>query len=178
MAFELIRNFFTAGAITYSSKYLTNKILSEINFQHDNVIVEIGAGNGCISREILKQLNPNSVLISIELNPVFAEVLEEIKDERFKYVINSAENLNQILTDLNLSKPTYIISSIPFKILPNKVKRNILEEIKKVLDENAIFIHYSYFKYQGYEFKKIFNKVTNTFEFRNIPPAYIFRCSN
>lgn len=178
MSFILLKNYLTSGAISYSSKFLTRLILSKINFEKANVIVELGPGNGCITREIISKMHSNSILISIEINPNFIQYLVDINDNRFHLIIDSAENLTKILSNLGITHVDYIVSSIPFKILPKVIELNIIKQFKLIANSNVVLIHYSYFMSQRTVFKSIFENVYTNFEIRNIPPAFVFVCGN
>ena len=83
------------GAIIPSSKYLTKKILSFVDFNKGGIVLlEYGPGTGPFTSEIVKYLKPMDQLIVIELNPKFATDLKE----KFK---NHKNTLNLIQSKSN-----------------------------------------------------------------------------
>ncbi|MEY4383775.1 MAG: hypothetical protein RI995_1317, partial [Bacteroidota bacterium] len=138
----------------------------------------LGSGNGCITKELLANISSDCRLISIELNSNFEQYLKSISDHRFIYKIDSAENLTEILKKLGIIKVDYIISSLPFKIIPDKIEENIYNEIKKISTDDLIFIHYSYFHSQKKKLLKLFQHIKVNFEMMNFPPAFVFVCKN
>ncbi len=63
------------------------------------VLVENGPGVGTFTREILRRMRPDAILIAIELNTEFVEYLgEQIRDPRFRVVHGPAERVRSILT--------------------------------------------------------------------------------
>lgn len=173
MALKLLKSFFTSGAISYSSRFLIQKIISKIDFNKAKVIVELGAGNGCITREILKKMSPDAKLICFEINKNYKSELDLIHDSRLEIHYVSAEKMTEVVGSQQLD---YVISSVPFKILPQSIVEKILLELKNNLNKNYIFIHYSYFITQYLPFAKIFKSINLSFELRNIPPAFVYIC--
>lgn len=178
MKLELIKSIFSSGAISYSSKYLTKQILNNIDFTKAKIIIELGSGNGCITKELLANLSNDCILISIELNANFEQYLKPISDRRFIYKIDSAENLSIILKELGVQKVDYIISSLPFKIIPDNVEKRIYEQINKISNKELIFIHYSYFHSQKKKLQNLFQQIKVSYEMLNLPPAFLFICKN
>jgi phospholipid N-methyltransferase len=73
-------------------------MLQPIDFARAQVIVELGAGNGIFTHEILRRMRPDAVLICFEIHPKFCEMLREnISDKRFMLIEDSAENLQKHL---------------------------------------------------------------------------------
>ena len=90
----------TVGAITPSSRHLTKKILSFVDFKKEGlVLLEYGPGTGPFTSEIIKYLKPTDQLIVIELNPKFAaDLKEKFKDHKnVKIHKDSVSNTKKIL---------------------------------------------------------------------------------
>ena len=68
----------TSGTIIPSSRFLVKKMLYEIDFSKADVIVELGPGNGVITKNILKKLHAKAVLICFEINDSFYNELQKI----------------------------------------------------------------------------------------------------
>ena len=115
---EFIKNRRAVGSIVPSGKPLINKMLKTIDFSKPVTIVELGPGTGPLTREVLKRMNSESKLISIETNPKFQKILEALQDSRYTPLHGSAETLGNILEAKNILKPDYILSSLPFSLSP------------------------------------------------------------
>lgn len=180
------REFFSAflkqgkniGAIAPSSKYLVKKMIDPIDFQRVKCIVEYGPGTGTITHELLKRMPLNSILLVFEINKEFCEKLEEINDSRIKIITGSAENLIEYLSENNIVQVDYILSSLPFAIIPNNIVNNILTIARKVLGTTGTFIQYQYSLNALRKLKSKFKNVDINFTPMNIPPAFVFVCSN
>ena len=87
----------TSGTITPSSRFLANKMLKQIDFSEAKVIVELGPGNGAITKRILKKLHPEAQLICFEINDHFYDQLSSMKHPQLKVLKTSAEQIQEEL---------------------------------------------------------------------------------
>ncbi len=166
------------GAVAPSSKYLVKKMVDPIDFTKVKCIVEFGAGTGNITKELLNRMPQDSILIAFEINKEFCEKLKEINDPRIKIISDTAENLESYMVKHNILKVDYIVSSLPFTIIPNAIVKNILKIAQKVLTPKGAFIQYQYSLNAYSKLKNTFKKVDLNFTPINLPPAFIFTCTN
>ncbi|MBT7727072.1 MAG: SAM-dependent methyltransferase [Flavobacteriales bacterium] len=167
----------TVGAITPSSKHLTKKILSFVDFKKEGlVLLEYGPGTGPFTSEIIKYLKPTDQLIVIELNPKFAtDLKEKFKDyKNVKIHEDCVANTQKILDKEGIKKVDYIISGIPFSSLPKDVTEDILINTKSIMSNTTIFLTFQYSKFKKESFEKYFEIIDVKFVFRNIPSAFVF----
>jgi phospholipid N-methyltransferase len=68
---EALKNLKTLGTVMPSSSFLSKRMLREIDFSQAEVIVELGPGNGAITKYIIEQLSPIARLICFEINNNF-----------------------------------------------------------------------------------------------------------
>ncbi|MBT4218318.1 MAG: SAM-dependent methyltransferase [Flavobacteriales bacterium] len=167
----------TVGAITPSSKYLTKKILSFVDFKKEGlVLLEYGPGTGPFTSEIIKYLKPTDQLIVIELNPKFAtDLKEKFKDyKNVKIYEDCVANTQKILDKEGIKQVDYIISGIPFSSLPKDVTEDILINTKLIMSNTTLFLTFQYSKFKKESFEKYFEIIDVKFVFRNIPSAFVF----
>lgn len=69
-----------------------------------NTILELGAGDGAITKYILKDLKVDAKLIIFEVNPIFCEKLSKIEDSRIILIQTSAEEMVTELETLGIKK--------------------------------------------------------------------------
>jgi phospholipid N-methyltransferase len=175
---EFLKQGKNIGSITPSSKYLVKKMVEPIDFFGVKCIVEFGAGTGIITMELLNKMPVDALLLAFEINKEFCEKLNEIKDPRLKIISDTAENLENYLMENNILKVDYVVSSLPFTMIPNPVVRNILKVVTKVLKPTGTFIQYQYSLNAYKKLRDKFKNVDLTFTPMNIPPAFIFTCNN
>ena len=171
----------TVGAITPSSKHLTKKILSFVDFKKEGlVLLEYGPGTGPFTSEIVKYLKPTDQLIVIELNPKFAtDLKEKFKDyKNVKIHEDCVANTQKILDKEGIKQVDYIISGIPFSSLPKDVTEDILINTKLIMSNTTLFLTFQYSKFKKESFEKYFEIIDVKFVFRNIPSAFVFCMKN
>ena len=175
---ESIRNLKTVGTFTRSSKFLCKGLIKHVDFTNAKVIVELGAGDGVITKHILKAMAPDCKLMVFEVNEKFSEILHSIKDERLIVIQDSAEYLEKYMKESGLSSIDYVISAIPFVIVPKDIANTILQECKKFLKPGGLFVqvHYSLMAKKLYE--NAFGNVDINFVPLNIPPAFVLVSEN
>lgn len=173
-----VKNLKTSGTITPSSRFLAQKMLKGIDFSSSKVLVELGPGNGAITRQILKRIQPNSQLICFEVNDVFYEELQAIQHPQLTVLKVSAEHVQAEIEKLGFTKACHIISSLPLTLIPKEVSLTILSNSLGSLSNRGTFIQYqyslTYYKYLKSVFR---DSISLDFEVLNIPPAFIYRCS-
>ena len=161
------------GTILPCSKSVGKKISQNIQPRVGEMIIELGAGTGAITNEILKKIDPSQDLICFEINKKFCKILERLPDKRIKVINDSAENISKYLKE----KSSIIISTLPLTIM-KKEKNNILKEVKKQLKPKGKFIQFQYSKRDYKILKSFFNEIKVNFILFNILPGYVFTCSN
>ncbi|TYP99769.1 phospholipid N-methyltransferase [Tenacibaculum adriaticum] len=175
---EAVKNYKTSGTIVPSSRFLADKLLKFIDFSDANVIVELGPGNGAVTKYILKKIKPQTTLVCFEINDAFYRELLKIKHPQLKIVKASAEHLNEELQKLGFLKADYIISSLPLAILPQKLSKKILKESFKVLKKDGLYMQFQYSLSYYKKLKNVFgNSISLSFEPLNFPPAFIYKCA-
>lgn len=174
---EGIKNLRTTGTVTPSSRYLCQAMIKSIDFKHAKVIVELGAGDGVVTRHILRKMRPDAKLLCFEVQASFCEMLRQIDDDRLVVIEDSAEELPTYLANYGFEKACNVVSAIPFVILPKELSEKIITICRDHLKPGGTFsqIHYSTLRKSTYE--GIFKRVKMSFTPLNIPPAFVFTCS-
>ncbi len=91
---EGLRNLRSTGSVAPSSRFLCRAIVSKINPEFGQTVVELGPGDGVITRYILDRLQADARLIIFEINEVFVEKIKStFNDPRLTVVHDSAENM-------------------------------------------------------------------------------------
>lgn len=166
------------GAICPSSKALAKKMIEKIDFENAKCIVEYGPGTGVFTEELIRKKKKDTVLLVIELNEDLYDLLEiKYGNTKNVYIIHdSAEKVNKYLNKFGFNYVDYVVSGLPFASLPEHLSNNILTNTAKVLKKNGKFITFQYTLLKRSLMKQFFEDINITYEFRNIPPAFIFNC--
>ncbi|GIN39347.1 rRNA adenine N-6-methyltransferase family protein [Heyndrickxia sp. FSL K6-6286] len=178
--FQYIVNPRTVGAILPSSKFLGDKMVERINFAKAKYIIEYGPGTGVFTEELLEKRNPETIIVLVEYNKEFYLLLrEKFKMEKNLFIINgSAEDIHNYLKDYHIPYADYVISGLPFASLPKNISQKILTNTTKILKKDGEFITFQYTKCKKAFIEQFFTKIHVNREIRNLPPAYVFNCSN
>ena len=173
---QAIRNFNQTGALFKSSKFLSKKITSFLpETTSDKLILELGPGNGVITKQILNSISKNSKLIVFELNATFCEELRKICDDRLTIYNKSATEIDEIK---GTQKFDCVISSLPLTSIDKAIKKKILKKVKETLTKKGLFIQYQYTLLDYRFLKKKFKKIKLDFTLLNLPPSFIYVCEN
>lgn len=173
---KLIRNFKTSGTITPSSPRLIRRLLASIDFEPARCIIELGPGNGCVTKELLARMHPDSILISFELNPEFVNQLKLIDDSRLQVVNACASSIRSVLDELKIEQVDNIVSSLPLALIDDDVVASILLSASTNLRSGGRFLQYQYSLKNYADVKPIFSDVKLRFTLRNMPPAFVYDC--
>ncbi len=166
----------SVGAIAPSSKQLARKLMKMIDFGKAKVVVELGAGTGIITKELLDNLHEDAILYVFETNEDFCRILSKLKDDRLHVVQGSAEHMEEYLPAEVHGKVNVVLSSLPFTILSSGVKDAIMKAVTRMLSPEGVFFQFQY-SLQAYRYlKKLFNEVKLDFTAVNLPPAFIYTC--
>lgn len=169
-----MKSFRTTGSITSSSKALVKKLVEPLPANRPLVIVELGPGDGCVTRAILEKVHPNSTVTAFEINTVFVEKLASIEDRRLSVLPVGAERLTDYF---KAGTVDYVVSSLPLSMIPKEVKEAILKQAQLVLRPEGRFLQFQYALQDYGLLKDYFNRVSVSFTMANLPPAFIYSCS-
>ncbi len=162
------------GAILPTSRRAVRDMLDMANFTQARCVVELGAGTGSYTEEVLERLRPDAHLLAFEIDPdLVATLSERIKDPRVRVINDSAENLEGYLDGARVD---VIVSAIPFTSLPEDVKRNIFEQITQTLAPEGVMVVIQYSTMVQRDLTRLFASVRRRVSPLNVPPAFLFAC--
>jgi phosphatidylethanolamine/phosphatidyl-N-methylethanolamine N-methyltransferase len=106
-------------------------------------VLEIGAGTGAITRELLRNAIGPANLLVIERDADLARLLRR----KFPDVLvrcDDALHCNQILSEHSMSSVQTVVSSLPLLNLEPNQRDAIVRAMLKTLDRNGQLIQYTY----------------------------------
>lgn len=172
------------GAILPSSPALCREIISHINIESSEAVIELGPGTGVITDEILSRINHQAKFVAVELDNKMYKTLRRNRPA-LNIVNDSAENLPEIMKNAEIKHLNTIISGLPWAAFPEKLQLGILNAIVNSLCDGGYFTTFAYLQGlllpAGQRFKKLlrksFKEVTvSRVIWTNIPPAIVYRC--
>lgn len=170
--FKIAIKDYKVGALTRISKHVVKRIVKEIKPEY-KYIVEYGAGDGVTTIEMLEALPQDGKLVAIDLNDNFIKELHKIKDPRLIVVKGDIVELSKNLKALGVPELHMVVSSVPFTIFSPKIRREIMENTYKALNQGGKIAMYQYSPLMHPVIKRVFGNSTLSFEARNFPPVSI-----
>ena len=182
---NFLKNPTSIGAVLPSSRFLSRALVGSLDHLRDGeLVVEFGPGTGPASAVIQQRLPRNARYLGIELQQEFHELLSDsFPDLDFHH--GSAGDLQQILTDRGLPRPSRIISGLPFASLPVSVQDSVVDGLAWALkDSDCDFRTFQYVHaYQMKSARRFRARMAERFEsferigpvVCNVPPAFILR---
>jgi phospholipid N-methyltransferase len=165
------------GAMAPSSRFLAKKMLKNIDFNSEKVIVELGPGTGVFTKEIIRKMAPDAHLLVFELNDNFYKALKKsIQDERVILIHDTAEKVQDYLAENNFSHADCIVSSLPLSNFPKQLRESILVSSKNALKEDGKYIQFQYSLQIKRQINRVFPKISIDFTPLNFPPAFVLTC--
>ncbi len=190
---QSMRSLSVTASIFPSSRFLATALLRPIDFSAAQVIVELGIGTGAITKEILRRLNPNAVLVGLDLNAAFINhVRRKIQDKRFIPLVGQAERLGSLLNRHGLTRADAIVSSLGLSTMTPAQRTVILKQVAAHLSPEGVLTQYQYLhaggdsnwpaqlgfgRFKEKEFLKAhFRHVATERVILNLPPARVYTC--
>ena len=163
------------GAILPTSRWAVRDMLDMGDVPTARLVVELGAGTGSQTSEVLARMGPDARLVAMEIDPQLAKLLEErFDDPRLQVVCDSAENLHD---HLGGQKADVLVCALPFTSFEPDLRRRILEEMPRVLAPRGVALVIQYSTLIQKELRRLFPSVSRRITPWNVPPAFLFACS-
>ena len=181
---QFLLNPFTVGAVCPSSRELACEITSCIGLEKVSSVAELGPGTGALTGMILEKMSDNGKFFAVELNE---SVIEEFRKKFPKVTIynESAVLLKKLALRENLENIDVIVSGLPWASFPSQLQDDLLDAILETLPPGGIFTTFAYLQGRllpaGQRFRKKLDLHFSRVEksrviWKNIPPAFIYRC--
>jgi phospholipid N-methyltransferase len=163
------------GAVLPTSRRAVRDMLDLADVPGADLVVELGAGTGVQTGEILARLKPGARLVALEIDPKLVEILTgRYDDPRLQVVCDSAENLAD---HLDGAMADVLVCALPFTSLPPALRRRILDVLPAAVGDSGTAVVIQYSPLIEGELRKRFPSVRRRMSFLNVPPAFLFACS-
>ncbi|MBI4851857.1 MAG: methyltransferase domain-containing protein [Acidobacteria bacterium] len=168
------------GQVTPSSRFLAEGMVNNLDLATAKIVVEFGPGTGAVTKAIVKKCGPQTAFFALETNTGMITIWQR-RFPNHKIIHDSAENISTHLKANNFEQADYIISSLPFALLPPDLAERILHNAYEALRPDGVFVTYQYLHARVINsamrlLRKTFSDIDTSVVFRNLPPAFVFRC--
>lgn len=182
---EGLSNFRTVGSICSTSRFVAKAMAPLIHADDPpRVIVELGVGTGNITGEIIKYLRPCDYFLGIDSNQNLLEVCrnhvyaaDNLGTVNLEH--GFAQNIKDILLKYRIEEADEVVCTIPFRILPKKDTKIILQQVNEILKPGG---HFTFIRYTLAPENKEITETLSSFKIvekktivRNIPPAEVVK---
>lgn len=173
------------GAIAPSSQALAREMVNWIKFEDAQCVVEYGPGTGAFTKAIQAELNDSTKFFAIERNPEFVTLLGQ-RCPDLKVYEDSVANVVEICRAAEVDQIDAVICGLPWASFPQSLQDECMEALTQVLRPGGQFVTFAYLQGllmpAGMRFRKFLPKYFSKVEqspmvWRNLPPAFVYRCT-
>ena len=173
---KFLRHGTTIASFVPSSPFLARKMLKGIDWDAAKCIVELGAGTGPITSELVKRAKPGTKLVIIEQDADFCNRLRQ-KFPTADIAQADAAKLDELLAERGIDRADHVISGLPLPSFSADLRGGILASAAKTLSSEGTFrqitnMPWVYFRL----YRKYFNDVRFRLAPINFPPAGFYVC--
>ena len=137
-----LRNPLQMGSVIPSSPALCRRIARQVRCGPDEVVVELGAGTGVVSRALLAAGVPAERLVVVEIVPSMAAHLRR-RLPGVTVIEGDARDLARLLPAHMLGRFGTVVCGIPLVLLKLAEQRRFIDAIEQVAPGRG-FLHFSY----------------------------------
>jgi phosphatidylethanolamine/phosphatidyl-N-methylethanolamine N-methyltransferase len=172
------------SAIVPSSPWLAERMIENVQLAEAKVVVELGPGTGAFTRAIQKEISPSAFFLAVEIDPMFAGHLKR-QFPRAHVINDSAARLDEHLRAQGHESADCVLSGLPWAGFSGEEQQRVLSAVVRALRPGGLMTTYAYnhtaWLPGGRRFRKLlestFSDVSTTrTEWRNLPPAFVYRC--
>lgn len=179
---EFLKHPTEVAAALPSSRALVSELLKDFPLKDSKTVVEFGAGNGVITRQLLSKVSKSTICLVVEPNHAFSQMLAA-EGAQVNVIEDYAQNVGEdILKKYGLVD--FIVAGLPYSLMPRETVISIIAGAHKILRENGelrifFYAHSLLFpKIQGMVFllRNRFKISEFSVNWKNFPPMAVCRC--
>ena len=176
---KFLRQGTAIASLAPSSPWLSRTTVRNIDWSKANVLVELGAGTGPITRVLAEKAAPGCQVVVLERDADFCRLLRERFENRdgFQIIEGDVHDLASILADRGIGQADHIVSGLPVPSFPVDLRQALFRVVSQVLKPEGTFNQITELPWVYLNlYRRYFESVEFTFEPRNLPPAGAYFC--
>jgi len=159
-----------------SSRFMARRVVDGIDFESARCIVELGAGTGPITAELIRRVKPHTKLLVIELDPNLCGRLKA-RFPQVDVVQGDACHFDKLLAERGLNQVDHICSGLPLPSFPGHLRDAILDTSARMLAAHGTFRQLTVMPLIYYRlYCRYFGDVRFRFVPLNMPPGGVYVC--
>lgn len=141
------RNPLQTGALWPSGQALARTMAQCVDPGQPGPVVELGAGTGAITRELLARGLAPQRLVAIEKDPALCRILR-LRFPEVTVLRGDAAELVVLLAAAGAGRAGTLVSCLPLLSMTRQGRRRVLEQIAACLDPGAVLVQFTYSPFQ------------------------------
>ncbi len=164
------------GTIFPSSSQTGKKIADIIKDPENVIVVEVGAGTGQVTDEILKLGVAKDNFVAIEYDTGLCAELTKKHPNDLDLMNMDAADMLEKLPKKFIGRTDYLISTLPLIPMGREKTKKIIDDIFTVLKPNGVFVQVTLSPFQPKYIKDLGLRATKLFiSWLNMPPMHVWR---
>jgi len=158
-----------------SSRALANAATRHVRRDQPQTILELGAGTGAITAIALEKMHPESTLIALEIDRLFARILTA-RCPRATVRRCDARQLPQILAELHIDHIDLLVNGMPTPSLPPSVNEVVFDVYQRLAPD----AYFSQITVMPWIYLPLYSRLFHAVKFHlvpaNFPPGGAYHC--
>ncbi len=172
------------GAIAPSSAGLVKMMVDSIDWQSARSVVEYGPGTGVFTAAILEKLDPATKFFAIERSSDLVRSARE-RCPAGDIVEDSVTNVASLCSERGITQVDAIVCGLPWASFSESLQAEIMDAMFSVLRPGGQFATFAYLqglalpagrRFAGHLHKHFSVVQKSPTVWRNLPPAFVYRC--
>ena len=164
------------ATVAPSSRALSRAILRGIDWSATTCVVELGAGTGPITAELVKAAPPGVRLVVNEFDPDFCTVLRQ-KFPTVDVFEGDAGRIGEVLAARGIARVDYVLSGLPLTHFSDEARTSVIDQCGRLLGPSGEFRQLTT---APWLYRKLYRRYFRRVGFRlvpwNVPPGGVYDC--
>ena len=163
----------------FPSSYITGKKIAQlIKDPQNSIVVELGAGTGQVTDEIIAMGIPQDHFATIEYDPRLCKELSSKYPKGLNLLNIDAADMLEELPKQFIGKTDYVISTLPLIPLKKEKALKIIDSIFEVLKPGGVYVQVTLSPFKPKYMDELGLRATKLFvSWVNLPPMHVWRIS-
>jgi len=164
------------AALAPSSPWLSRAFVRGIDFSRARAVIELGAGTGPVTAELLRSAPASCRLVIVERDPDFCRRLRQ-RFPSADVAEADAIHLDRVLAERGIDRVDHFVCGLPLPSFPAEARDRVLGVVARRLAPDGTFRQLTHLPGLYYPlYARYFSGVRFQFVLRNLPPGGFYVC--